>query len=130
METERLLNQNANSNRKFLYPSMSNNSLEGHGHINRKLIKENKGFTAASSLRNKHDQGDTKPIEETELIRLCPRGLVTSLPSYTVESHATPPADVVFLEREILPNDTLQSFALLYGCTVSSFVVDILIFMI
>lgn len=119
METERLLNQNTNSNRKFLYPSTLPNSLEGHGYNSKQLANGNQAATSSSKIRKRQDHGDSKVVEETELIRLRPRGTVTSLPSYTSESHSNPPANVVYLEREILPNDSLQSFALLYGCTVS-----------
>uniref|UniRef100_H2YN33 LysM domain-containing protein n=1 Tax=Ciona savignyi TaxID=51511 RepID=H2YN33_CIOSA len=60
---------------------------------------------------------DDKAIDDvTEMTQLRPR--VGGNTSYM--SERTPPPDgVVYLEREILPTDTLHSFALLYGCTMN-----------
>ena len=63
----------------------------------------------------------------TELTQLRPRGSVTVSNSYS-STHAKLAADnIVFLRREILPNDTLQSFALQYNCTVSNEFLSVII---
>nr|XP_002125253.1 lysM and putative peptidoglycan-binding domain-containing protein 3 [Ciona intestinalis] len=69
---------------------------------------------AARIFTNSVDNGAIDDV--TELTHLRPRG-GGSNQSYM--SERAPPDDVVFLEREILPTDTLQSFALLYGCTLN-----------
>ena len=57
----------------------------------------------------------------TEMTQLRPRGAMGHSQPYTSTTPNKLSDNIVLLEREILPSDTLQSFALRYGCSVSCF---------
>ena len=62
-----------------------------------------------------HQQNSCDVMELTALRTRSASGNAHSI----VASHHKHASDIVILERDILPSDTLHSFALLYGCTVS-----------
>ncbi len=62
--------------------------------------------------------GDNFDAADMELKKLRPRG--GAVASYQSQQHSQIQDDVVYLDRDILPNDTLQSFSILYGCNVST----------
>lgn len=76
---------------------------------------------STSVFRNNIEQSNDKFVEDrsTELTQLRPRNPVAGTQSYSSIHSKLATDNIVLLEREILPTDTLQSFALQYNCTVS-----------
>jgi len=112
--------------KKLRYTSPNNEQVDGYGFSKERISgalhyeQTRKIVSNASQNVGNSDDVVTKCTDITELTKLRPRGSGTNLHSYTLETTSFQPADVVYLERDILPTDTLQSFALLYGCTVST----------
>ncbi|CAK8676581.1 unnamed protein product [Clavelina lepadiformis] len=119
METCKLTNSNTNSNQKYQYSTLtSTNANVFDGSVRRHTLNtmENRTYIFGDEVS---DRGSSKN-DATEMTQLRPRGGGGHTQSYTTESSKTALSDdVVHLEREIQPNDTLQSFALLYGCTIN-----------
>ena len=122
METDKLSNHNTNSNSTFQYSSIKP-TVDGYGFDKERVVgavsrKKVNPASAVNHLNNANDFSNSSH-ETTELTKLRPRGAASNFPSYSADSYSALPSNVVFLERDILPSDTLQSFALFYGCTVS-----------
>ena len=90
-------------------PLKENNVAQMHKH-------EKKFFFASAEENNIQSLSDAN-----KLTSLRPRGAVSNGGTDATFSTKHSWENTVILEREILPSDTLQSFALLYGCTVSNF---------
>ena len=128
METDRLSCHNTASSRKLRYTSPHNEKVDGfgfskerlsgafHQHLNSQANNAVRKFGNSSSAT---DANSVKSSDITELTKLRPRGIGVTSSLYTSETNNLQPSDVVYLERDIMPSDTLQSFALLYGCSVS-----------
>ena len=122
MDTEDISDQKALISKKFRsYLSNDNEDNLAYGfskervegNILKKYKREKK-----TSLSSCDDEDNS--TASTELTSLRPRTAVSNNhPTSTAGSGKHSLDNVVILEREILPTDTLQSFALLYGCTVS-----------
>nr|CAB3263578.1 lysM and putative peptidoglycan-binding domain-containing protein 3 [Phallusia mammillata] len=111
-------NHNVNSNRKYDYSAPQNSDIFDQSSYN--IMVRTPSSIINSKVRNGTSgvNGDTQ--EATELTKLRPRTSAANLQTYMSDTRRLPPPDdVVYLEREILPTDTLQSFALLYGCTLN-----------
>ena len=125
METDKLSNHKIGLSKKLRYTSPHNEQVDGYGFSKERIsgaihYQHSKKLVsnAASNLGNSTSKS-VQSSDITELTKLRPRGSGTNLHSYTSETTSLQPVEVVYLERDILSNDTLQSFALLYGCTVS-----------
>jgi len=109
-------NQNINSNRRYQYSSLPSDEPSTSSDY---FSQKSSQFSVKKlTYRKSSDVHESEAA--TELTKLRARTSASNLKSYTSETQRPPPPDdVVYLEREILPTDSLQSFALLYGCTVS-----------
>ena len=124
METDKLTNHsNVNSSKKLRYTPVHKETVDGYGFSNERISGavhlQTKKHETFNSFGNS-DSRNSIAADATEMTKLRPRGAGNAISSYSTETSSHQAANVVYLERDILPNDTLQSFALLYGCTVSN----------